>query len=176
MRLSGYTIVLLMIVVLVPTVAHKTPLIEYHPFGGGMMEVGVTFTPRQPVVNEKITIYVTASHPGDVLEGKVDTVISVYKDNSVNEWYKGQPYKTPDYTIIKTAKGEPIGEYEFKTDVVVDQPGNYLLTVDVYLDGQYMGQSMGGIDVETRTLGPLFLTFSALILIGVLWGVKKGIL
>ena len=154
--------------------AHKSPLIEYARVG--VYEVGYTFIPRQPVVGDDIQLVATVNHPdGDEIKGKLRVVFSVYEDDSVNEWDNGKPYYRPNWLLIKSADAEKEGD-EFKTSFVVDRPGNYVVTIDVYEDGYYVGQSMRAVDVEERMIGSLWLMFIVTIVACVLLGVRKGVL
>jgi hypothetical protein len=165
----------LLILVLMPAAAaHKSPIIEYGK--AGVWRTGYSFMPRQPVVNEPITLYEEVKHYQGEIEGEVKVHFTVYMDRSTNPWYAGKQYKQLDWTVIHEADGTPMGGNRFTTEFLVDQPGNYFVTVDLYEDGQYIGQDMRSIDVEKRTIGPLYITFSAIIIVGVLFGVKKRIL
>ncbi len=130
--------------------------------------------PGQPVVGDDIQLAATVEHPdGGVIEGELKVVFSVYEDDSVNEWDNGGPYYRPDWLLIKSAEGVQ-EENAFKTSFVVDRPGNYVVTIDVYEDGYYIGQSMRA--VEQRIIGPLWLGFIVVILAAILIGVKAGVL
>lgn len=174
---------LALLVLLTPfSAAHKFPIIEYS-YIGHTWEAAYTTIPRQPVVDETITLKVGVDHPGSnpewtksEIEGNVTVFFSVYRDDTRYEWYGGKSYKRPDWLLIHNAGGTPIGNNEFTTGLVIGEPGSYVVTVDYYEDEQYMGQSMHTLDVETRTLGPLFLSMSAVIIGAVLLGVRKGVL
>ncbi len=190
----GRTIAIIALLFFLPaiTFAHKTPLVQYTKIGD-IWEAGFTFMPRQPVVGEKIRLVTTVEHPGDIIDGDVDVFISVFRDDSRHKWYGGASYKEPAVVLIQKKeallfdnryfdspyKDETVrsNRIYFESDVVLDQPGNYQVIVDYYENGQYMGQfTMAGLDVETRTLGPLFLVFTFVILFSALFGVKWGIL
>jgi hypothetical protein len=154
--------------------AHKSPVVEYGI--SGVWRTGYSYMPRQPVVNEPITLTMEVQHLHGEIEGDVRVVFSVYEDNSLNAWYGGERYKQTDYVLIHQANGTPISPAKFKTDFAVDKPGNYMVLVDLYEDGQYIGQDMRAVDVEKRTLGPLFTTFSVVIIGAVLFGVRRRVL
>lgn len=161
--------------ILISTVqAHKSPIVEYGQ--SGVWRTEYSFIPRQPVVNEEIMITERVSHLNGTIEGNVTMVFSVYQDDSVNDWYAGKQYKNHKWLLIKSAPGEPIGDNKFMMKVIIDRPGNYMVTVDMYEDGQYIGQDIRAVDVEQRTLGPLFLVFSGVIITAVLIGVKRKVL
>lgn len=193
MRL-GYHIFIVVLLTLssISVIAHKTPLVQYTKIGD-VWEAGFTFMPRQPVIGEKIRLVTTVEHPGAIIDGDVDVFISVFRDDSRHKWYGGASYKEPAVVQIQKReatlfdnkyfntpyKGESMrsNRIYFESDVVLDQPGNYQVIVDYYENGQYMGQlNMAGLDIETRTLGPLFLVFSAVILVGAVLGVRWGVL
>jgi hypothetical protein len=173
---GGLVLCVLALILATTVLAHKSPVVEYG--NAGMWRTGFSFIPRQAVVNEPITITEQVWHLNEEIEGNVTMVFTVYEDDSWNDWYGGKQYKHPNWLLIKEAAGEPVpGEdHKFMTEVIIDRPGNYFVTVDLYEDGQYIGQDQRAIDVEQRTLGPLFLTFSAVIIISVLWGVKAKVL
>lgn len=175
-RWEGSVLALFILVALLSPVvfAHKSPVIEYGVHG--MWRTGYSFIPRQPVVHEPITLTIEAEHLEGEIEGNVTSFFTVYRDESTNPWYNGKQYKELDWLVIHKGWGQPIGENHFKTEFIVDQPGNYQVTIDLYENGQYIGQDMRAVDVEKRTIGPLFATFSAVIIIGVLWGVRSKVL
>jgi hypothetical protein len=169
------SLLVLLILVLAPTVlAHKSPVVEYGK--AGVWRTGYSFMPRQAVVNEPITLYEQVEHYEGEIEGEVRAHFTVYKDDSTNPWYNGKQYKQLDWLVIHDADGTNIGDNKFTSTFIVDQPGNYMVTIDLYEDGQYMGQDIRAIDVEKRTIGPMYMTFSAIILVGVLVGVRKRVL
>ena len=177
MRWEWAAVLLIVLIALSQTViAHKSPIIEYGK--AGVYRTEYSFQPRQPVVNEPIRITEKVTHYQEEIEGEVTMVFSIYADESVNNWYAGKQYRELDWLLIKSEPGLPMPgeEHMFYTDVVIDRPGNYMVTVDIYEDGQYLGQDIRAIDVEQRTIGPLYITFSAIILIGVLWGVRSRVL
>jgi len=171
---SFLIIIFIALVVAMPALAHKSPIIEYGK--AGVWRTGYSFMPRQPVVNEPITITEQVEHYKGTIDGEVKMVFTVYQDKSTNPWYGGKQYKQLGWLVIHTAEGTPMGENKFGTTFIVDQPGNYQVTVDLYEDGQYIGQDIRAVDVEKRTVGPLYLAFSAIIIAGVLYGVRQRIL
>jgi len=170
--------ILTLFVVLVFTLpfvlAHKSPIIEYGK--QGMWRTEYTFTPRQAVVDELIILRERVTHPQGEIDGNVTMTFSVYEDDSVNRWYGGKPYKELHWLLIKSGPGQPQGDNTFTMDFIVDRPGNYFVTVDMYENGQYIGQDMRAVDVEKRTISPLYVIFNIILIAGVIWGVKKRIL
>lgn len=156
--------------------AHKSPVVEYGR--AGVWRTEYSFIPRQPVVNEPITLTERVRHYQDEIDGEVRAVFTVYQDDSTNPWHDGKQYKKLDWTLIHTAEGTPVPgvENKFQTTFLVSRPGNYMVTVDLYEDGQYIGQDLRAIDVEKRTIGPAYAVFSVLIIGAVLIGVKRGVL
>ena len=177
-RVGLFAIALCILLFASPAVlAHKFPVIEYS-YVGHIWEASYTTAPRDPVVGDEITIISHVAHPKGTIDGNVTIQYGVYQDDTVWHWYNGASYRDPSYQLIHEAWGEPTGEREreFTTSFTIDRVGSYLVLVDYYENGQYIGQSMHTIDVEQRTVGPLFLVFSAIIIIGVLIGVKTGVL
>jgi hypothetical protein len=175
--MERWVVVLLVLVLVMPSaLAHKSPVVEYGR--AGMWRTAYSFIPRQPVVNEPITITEQVWHLNDTIKGQVNMVFTVYEDDSWNDWFGGKEYKHPNWLVIKNATGVPVPgeEHMYSTDVIIGRPGNYFVTVDLYEDGQYIGQDQRALDVEQQTLGPMFVTFSLLIIGGVLWGVKARVL
>jgi hypothetical protein len=180
----GLLFVALIVLAMPFVAAHKSPVIEYAKHG--VWRSGYSFIPRQPVVGETITITeqvwhmdsVRSGSPNSGIQGNVTMVFSVYRDDSINEWYAGERYKRPDWLLMHNAPGQPMQGYEnkFSTDLVINEPGNYFVTVDLYENGQYIGQDMRSLDVEQRSIGPMYMAFSAFILLAVLYGVKKRVL
>ena len=156
--------------------AHKSPLVEYGT--AGTWRTGYSYIPRQPVIGEPITLTEQVSHLNGTIGGNVTMTFSVYEDDSVNKWYAGKQYKSSDWLLISHLPGQPMpGEVnKFETTFIVDRPGNYFVTVDLYQDGQFIGQDMRAVDVEQSTIGPLFLVFSVVIVAVVLIGVKRRVL
>lgn len=175
--LFGLFAVALLLLVIVPVVsAHKFPVIEYS-YVGHIWEASFTTAPRVPVAGDLIRIISHVEHPHETIEGNVTILYSVYQDDTIWEWANGEPYRRPSYQEIHKAWGTPTDQpFGFTTSFVIDRVGSYLVLVDYYQDGQYIGQSMHTLDVEQRTIGPLFTVFSAIIIIGVIIGVKKGVL
>jgi hypothetical protein len=168
---------IILLIVLAPGVlAHKSPIIEYGKHGVWRSEY--SFQPRQPVVNEPIRVTEKVSHFDGEIEGTVSMKFSIYQDSSVNNWYGGKEYRELHWTLIKSEEGLPYPgeENKFYTDVIIDRPGNYMVTVDLYENGQYIGQDIRAFDVEQRTIGPLYIAFSAVVILGVLYGVRQRIL
>ncbi|MDD9953354.1 MAG: hypothetical protein OXR66_03395 [Candidatus Woesearchaeota archaeon] len=159
-----------------PVLAHKFPIIEY-TYVGHIWEEAYTMIPRQPVVDENIIIKAWVKHPNETIEGNVTSVFAVYQDRTYYEWFGGKAYKNPDWLLMKEAYGAPTENHdEFETDIVIEQQGSYMVTVDWYENRQYIGQSMHTLDIETRTLGPMFIIFNIVLILGVLIGVKAGVL
>jgi hypothetical protein len=155
--------------------AHKNPIVEY-AYVGHLWEEAYTTAPRQPVIDERVVFKLSVEHPSDAISGNVTGLLSVYRDDTRYEWYGGESYKRPDWLIMKEAWLAPEGNNRFMQDIVISEPGSYHVLVDWYENGQYIGQSMHALDIEQRTLGPLFLIFSALITSAVLLGVWRGVL
>ena len=170
-----FAVALLFLAFVSPVLAHKSPIIEYS-YVGHLWEASYTTAPRIPVVGDEILIASSVQHPREEIEGNVTLRYSVYQDDTRWEWYNGKPYSDPSYQRVHEALGEPTGRHEFTTSLVIDRVGSYLVLVDYYEDGQYIGQSVHGLDVEQRTIGPLFLAFSAIVIAGVIIGVRKGVL
>jgi len=176
--------VLLFIVVLsvLSVQGHKTPIIEYTKLG--LWETSFTYMPRQPVVGEPISLAAGAEHPDEDIMGEATAKISVYYDHSISEWSAGEEYHRPNWLLAKSVwadhvedvRGVKLGQETFTTDVLMDQPGNYLVTVDWYEDGQLKGQDTHHMDVEQRTMGPLYWVLTFMIVGAVLLGVRWGIL
>jgi hypothetical protein len=166
------SLLILLLIAMPLALAHKSPIIEYGQ--SGMWRTEYSYYPRQPVVNDPITVTEKVSHLDGQIKGNVTTVFSIYQDDSVNDWYGGQQYKNSKWLLIKSGPGQPTGEENmFSISTVIDRPGNYQVTVDLYENGQYIGQDMRAFDVEQRTLGPMFIAFSSLLLVSVLFGVKQ---
>ncbi len=156
--------------------AHKNPIVEY-AYVGHIWEEAYTTAPRQPVVGDVVAFSAHVEHPGGDIPGNVTALISVYEDDTTYGWYGGEPYRSPDWLLLNETWMRPTGEpRSFNSSVVIDRAGSYRVFVDWYDDGQYMGQSMHALDIEQRTVGPLFLVFSAVAIAGVLIGVRMGVL
>ena len=166
----------LLVLLASPSFAHKSPVIEY-TYIGHIWEEAYTTIPRQPVISENIILKASVEHPNDVIEGEVTALFAVYQDDTTYEWASGKSYKQPNWLLITEAEGKPTGELnEFSSEVVIDRPGSYVVTIDWMENGQYIGQSMHMLDIETRTLGPLFLVTLGLTVLVVLVGVRVGVL
>lgn len=163
-----------------PAFAHKFPVIEYS-YVGHLWEASYTTIPRQPVIGEQIILQARVEHPNKdgpplPISGNVTMRFSVYQDDTVWEWYSGKSYKRPSWQLLHRSEISSYDERTFSTPVTIDRVGSYVVTVDYYQNTQYIGQSMHTLDVEQRTLGPMFLIFSAVIIVAVLFGVWRGIL
>lgn len=173
-------VVLLALVILPLAMAHKNPIIKFSHVGGIWEESYYTI-PQQPVVNERIILKAGVHHPNDTIEGNVTVLMAIYQDDSVWEWYGGKSYERPEWTLIEESWMQPVqpereSQVGFTEDVVFGQPGSYTVFFDWYESGQYIGQSMHTIDIEKRTVGPMFLAFNALLILSVFAGVWRGIL
>ncbi len=157
--------------------AHKFPVIEYS-YIGHIWEASYTTMPRVPVTGDLITIQSHVAHPKGTINGNVTIHYGVYQDDTVWQWANGESYRDPSYQLLHNAWGQPTGKRanEFDTQLVIDRVGSYLVIIDYYEDGQYMGQSMHTMDVEQPYVGPLFLVASGIIVAAVLIGVKRGVL
>jgi hypothetical protein len=158
--------------------AHKFPVIEYS-YVGHLWEASYTTMPRVPVSGDLITIQSHVEHPNyGAIEGNVTIKYGVYQDDTVWHWANGESYRDPSYQLVHNAWGTPTGKRanEFSTSLVIDRVGSYMVLVDYYEDGQYIGQSMHTMDVEQPYVGPLFLVASGIIVAAVLIGVKRGVL
>ena len=111
-----------------------------------------------------------------MIEGNVTGLISVYRDDTTFDWFDGKSYKNPDWLLIKESYFEPTGHNKFTENVVIEHPGSYLVFIDWYEQQQYIGQSMHTLDVETRTIGPMWIAFIILITLGSILGVWAGVL
>lgn len=160
--------------------AHKNPIVKY-TYVGHIWEESYYTIPQQPVVDERIVFKTGIRHPNETIEGNVTALISVYEDDTTWQWYGGKSYKRPDWLLFKEAWMSPDSperdsQYAFTEDVVIGQPGSYHVFIDWYENRQYIGQSMHTLDVETRTIGPMYLAFNAILIVAVLAGVWRGIL
>jgi hypothetical protein len=174
--LSGLVAIALVLVLCTSVSAHKLPITEY-TYVGHLWEASYTNAPKQPVENDRITFLTHVQHPGGVIDGNVTVQFSIYDDSTTWGWFDSKSYKQPNWQLLKKAWGHPTGNVnEFSQDIVIDRAGSYVVLVDYYENGQYIGQGMHTLDIEQRTVGPLFLAFSAIIITGVLVGVKKGVL
>jgi hypothetical protein len=158
--------------------AHKSPVVEYGK--SGLWRTEYSFIPRQPVVGETITLTERVTHYGEAIDGDVTMTFTVYKDDSTNPWYGGKQYKELDWTLIHEADGTPLpdsgADRMQMTQFVVDKPGHYSVYIDLYEDGQYIGQDMRAVDVERRTIGPLYVIFSVIIIGATIIGVWRKVL
>lgn len=172
-----WVIFLLVVLALLPlAVAHKNPVIEY-TYVSHIWEESYTTIPRQPVVNERIVFKAAVVHPNERIEGNVTATFSIYEDNTAWDWYGGKAYMDPGWILIKEAPGQPTDEHhEFIQDAIFDRPGSYQVFIQWHEDEQYIGQSMHTLDVERRTIGPMFVVFNVLLVLAVVFGVWRGIL
>ena len=170
-RTRGLLLTLIVLVLVALSVqAHKSPIIEYTKLG--VWETSYTYVPRQPVIKEPTQIVVGVDHPGESITGEVSATISIYRDDSINVWHGGEPYYQPDWLLLKSVdaevlpdfRGPYMGPFMFTTDLIVEYPGNYVVTIDWYEDGQFKGQDTHHLDIEQRTMGPIYWVFSFLII------------
>ena len=168
-------ILLIAILLVFPLFAHKMPVVEY-TYVGHIWEEAYEKIPKNPVIDEPITLQASVVHPNETIEGNVTSVFAVYEDNTEWEWYGGEPYKNPDWLVLLDEPGKPLGDNTFEVSLVIDRPGSYKVFIDWYEDRQFIGQSMHTLDVERRTLGPMFYVLNGLLILGVLIGVRRGVI
>ncbi len=156
--------------------AHKAPVMTFSSIGP--YEFTFTHLPLQPVVHENLTLLAAVEQPGGGhIDGTIRMTFSVYDKVESTEWDGTRDGKRkPDWILIHESDGQPIGGNRFRSSLIIDRPGSYMVIIRVYENGLLLGRSMQHVDVEQRTIGPLFLALNLTVILGVLFGVRRGYL
>jgi len=172
MRERWVALVVLGVLLVAPVLAHKAPILTFGKIGP--YEFTYAHNPLQGVVFEPVVFLAQVAHPsGRPIVGDITMEFTIYDKVEVTEW---DGAGKPEWIIISKAEGESYGANRFRTTTTFERPGHYQVVIQVYENGLFLGRSVQMMDIEARTIGPMFVIFNLVILFAVMFGVWRGIL